>query len=164
MLAALAVSACAPPFNWRQTAIAATPLSAMFPCKPEQDRRTVPMAGRTVELHMHHCATAGITAAVGYAQLPEPAMAGAVLAQWRTATLSAMHLTASTQSPWTMERATVLPEALAVNASGTTARGEPVVLRAAWFARGTAVYAALFYGPVIDPDAAEVFFTGLQFR
>lgn len=164
LLVALAATACAPPFNWRQAVIAATPLSAMFPCKPEQDTRAVSMGGIAVELHMHHCETAGVTAAVGHAVLADPTLAGPVLAQWREATLATLRISGSTQSAWAMERATALPQALAVDAAGTAANGQALVLKAAWFARGSEVYAALLYGPALEPEVAEVFFTGLKFR
>lgn len=164
LLAALAATACSPAFNWRQAAIAATPLSALFPCKPEQATRAVTMGGVAVELHMHHCETAGVTAAVGHAVLSDPARADAVLAQWRQATLATLRITGSTQSAWRMERATDLPQALLVDAAGSAANGQALVLRAAWFARGSEVYAALLYGPALDPEVAEVFFSGLRFR
>lgn len=164
VLAVVATTACAPAFNWRETMIAATPLSAMFPCKPEQDTRAVSMGGTAVELHMHHCETAGVTAAVGHAVLSDPALAGPVLEQWRQATLATMRMSSSTQSAWRMERATALPQTLSVDAAGTAANGQALVLKAAWFARGSEVYAALLYGPALEPEVAEVFFTGLRFR
>lgn len=164
VLAVVATTACAPAFNWRQTAIAATPLSAMFPCKPERDTRVVSMGGIAVELHMHHCETAGVTAAVGHAVLSDPALAGPVLEQWRQATLATMRMSSSTQSAWRMERATAMPQALSVDAAGTAANGQALALKAAWFAQGAAVYAALLYGPAIDPEVAEEFFTGLRLR
>lgn len=164
LLAALATTACAPAFNWRQAVIATTPLSAMFPCKPDLDTRAVSMGGVAVELHMHHCETAGVTAAVGHAVLTAPALAGPVLSQWREATLATLRISDSSQSAWNMERATALPQALAVDAAGTAANGQALVLKAAWFARGSEVYAALLYGPALEPEVAEVFFTGLKFR
>jgi len=163
LLAALSATACAPAFNWRQTAIAATPLAAMFPCKPEHTTREVSMGGVPVELHMHHCETAGVTTAVGHAVLPDPALAGPVLDQWRQATLATMRVSGVTHSAWRMERATVLPQALAVDAAGSAANGQALILKAAWFARGTEVYAALLYGPALDPEVGEVFFAGLRF-
>ena len=121
---ALALTACSPAFNWRETVIEATQLSAMFPCKPEKAARKVALGGATVELTMHH----------------------------------------STQSAWAMERSSVLPQALVVEAAGTSSDGRPLVLKAAWFARGAEVYAALLYGPALSPEVAEVFFSGLRFR
>ncbi|MBP6851616.1 MAG: hypothetical protein KA164_08445 [Rhodoferax sp.] len=161
---ALALTACSPAFNWRETVIEATQLSAMFPCKPEKAARQVALGGGTVELTMHHCDTEGVTAAVGHAPVSDPALAGPALAQWRVATLAAMRVKGSTQSAWVMERSSVLPQALVVEAAGTSSDGGPLVLKAAWFARGSEVYAALLYGPALSPEVAEVFFSGLRFR
>ena len=161
---AMGMTACSPAFNWREAVIEATPLSAMFPCKPEKALRKVAMGGVTVELHMHHCDTEGVTTAVGHAQLPDPAQVGPALTQWRAATLAAMHVKETRQSAWTMERASVLPQSVAVNAVGTGADGRPLVLQAAWFARGNEVYAALLYGPALGHEVAEAFFSGLRFR
>jgi hypothetical protein len=112
---------------------------------------------------MHHCETAGVTTAVGHAVLPDPALAGPVLDQWRQATLATMRVSGVTHSAWRMERATVLPQALAVDAAGSAANGQALILKATWFARGTEVYAALLYGPALDPEVGEVFFAGLRF-
>ena len=164
VLAVLATTACAPAFNWRQTMIAATPLSAMFPCKPELTTREVSMGGVPVKLQMHHCETVGVTAAVGHAVLSDPGMAGPVLEQWRQATLATLRVSGSKQSVWNMAHATALPQAQAVEATGSTADGQALVLRAVWFARGSDVYAALLYGPALDPEVREVFFSGLRFQ
>ena len=163
VLAVLATTACAPAFNWRQTMIAATPLAAMFPCKPEQTTREVSMGGVPVKLHMHHCETAGVTAAVGHAVVSNPGLAGPVLDQWRQATLATLRVSGATQSAWKMEHATALPQAQSVDASGSAANGQALMLKAAWFARGTEVYAAMLYGPALDPEVGEVFFSGLRF-
>ena len=162
LLAALAATTCAPAFNWRETAIPASSLSAMFPCKPENAARKVVMAGQEVELHMRHCDAAGVTTAIGHADIADAALAGPVLAQWQAATMAGMHVSTSSRSPWTMAGATVLPQAISIEAAGTGADGKPLLLRAAWFARGGEVYAALLYGPALSPDVVDAFFSGLR--
>jgi len=163
-LAACAMIACAPAFNWRETAIPATSLSAMFPCKPEKASRKVTMGGQETELHMAHCDTAGVTAAVGHARIADAALVGPVLAQWRAATLAGLHVSASTQSVWVMERAEVLPQAIRVEAAGVGGDGKPLSLKAAWFARDGEVFAAMLYGHSVSPDVVDPFFAGLRFR
>ncbi len=163
-LAACATTACSPAFNWRDVSLAPAPLSAMFPCKPETASRTVVMGGQEVDLHMRHCDTAGITAAVGHARVGDPTLVGPVLAQWQAATLASLRATASTRSAWTMERATPWPQAVSLEALGTGADGKPLRLRAAWFARDGEVFAALLYGPALAPDVVDAFFSGLRLQ
>ena len=167
MIVALAIvaglmTACSPAFNWRQVSLAPAALSAMFPCKPENAARKVVMAGQEVELHMRHCDAAGVTTAIGHADIADAALAGPVLAQWQAATMAGMHVSTSSRSPWTMAGATVLPQAISIEAAGTGADGKPLLLRAAWFARGGEVYAALLYGPALSPDVVDAFFSGLR--
>ena len=64
-LAGLILPGCGPTFNWRETPIAATSLSALFPCKPQQASRRLALGGQEVELFMTGCDTGGITLAVG---------------------------------------------------------------------------------------------------
>ena len=164
LLAALAITSCAPAFNWREAPIPATPLSALFPCKPERTTRKVTLGGADVDLHMQHCETAGITAAVGHAAVRDPSLTGPMLLQWRLATLASMQVTRTSPWLWTMPGATPLPQAQALEASGSDARGQPLVLRAAWFAHGGEVYGALLYGPGLGPDVVDAFFSGLRLR
>jgi len=164
LLAAIVSASCAPAFNWREAPIAGTSLAALFPCKPEVASRTVNMGGLDVQLHMYHCETDGVTTAVGHAAVPAPARVGPVLDQWRIATLAGLRPTRSSQTVWTMERATALPQAQSVDAAGTDAKGAPLVLKGAWFARDGEVFAALLYGPAVSPEVAEAFFAGLRFR
>ena len=163
-VAACVSTACSPVFNWREVSLAPAPLAAMFPCKPEQTSRTVTMGGRDVELTMRHCDTAGVTAAVGHASVVDPALLGPVLAQWQAATLASLHATASTRTAWTMDRATPLPQAVSLQAFGTSADGKPLELQAAWFAREGQVFAALLYGPALAQDVVDAFFSGLRLQ
>jgi len=163
-LAACVSIACSPAFNWREVSLSPAPLAAMFPCKPEKASRTVTLGGHDVELHMRHCDTAGVTAAVGHARVTDPALVGPVLAQWQAATLASLRATASTRTAWTIDRATPLPQAVSIQAFGTSADGKPLELRAAWFAREGQVFAALLYGPTLPQDVVDAFFTGLHLQ
>ena len=85
-----AATACSPTFNWREVGVEATGLKAMLPCKPDKGSRTVPMAGRDVELHVLGCDTGGATFAVLHADLGDASRSAEVLGQWKTATLANM--------------------------------------------------------------------------
>jgi len=87
---ALAVAACSPTFNWRDVRTESAALKATLPCKPDKAARTVPMAGRQVELKVLGCEAGGATFAVLTGDIVDPLRAGEVLAQWRAATLANM--------------------------------------------------------------------------
>jgi hypothetical protein len=77
VVAALALlAACSPTFNWREVRVASTALKAMMPCKPDKGVRTVPMAGRQVELEAWGCDAGGATFAVLFADIGEAGRAG----------------------------------------------------------------------------------------
>ena len=163
-LVAFGTVACTPTFNWREVPIAATPLTALFPCKPEKASRTVTMAGLETELHLAHCETDGVTAAVGHARIADPALVRSALAHWRNATLATMRVTAMAPSGTAGADTPGLPGALSVDASGTTADGKPQKLKAIWFARDGEVYAARWYGVAWSTDTADSFFGSLRFK
>lgn len=163
-LAMYAMLACTPAFNWREVRIAATPLHALFPCKPEKESRKVTMAGLETELHMAHCDTSGVKAAIGHARIADATLIQAALVQWKAATLAGMRVTPAMVSGPVGIPAPVAAGALSVDAAGTTPDGKPLRLKATWFARDGEVYAALWYGQSWSSELAESFFSGLQFR
>lgn len=163
-LAALILAACGPTFNWRETSISDTSLSALFPCKPQKASRRLALGGAEVELHMTSCDAGGITLAIGHATMPEPAMAGPALLQWREATLAGMRAKSSNASPLRLAGANETPQSVRVQALGIKPGGGELALEAAWFARDTEVFGALLYGDAPSPDVVDTFFSGLKFR
>lgn len=70
--ALFALAACSSTFNWREVRADSTALKAMLPCKPDRAARTVPMAGRQVELRVLGCEAGGATFAVLTGDIGEP--------------------------------------------------------------------------------------------
>ena len=163
-LAVCAMLACTPAFNWREVSIADSRLHAMFPCKPERESRMVTMAGLETELHMAHCDTAGVSAAIGHARIADASLIQPALTQWRAATLAGMRIAPSTAGASTGEWPSAQAGALSVDTTGSATDGTPVRLRAIWFARDGEVYAALWYGQSWSAEMADFFFSGLRFR
>ena len=164
--ATLALAACSPTFNWREVRAEAVPLKAMLPCKPDKAARTVPMAGRQVELKVLGCEAGGATFAVLAGDIGDPLRAGEVLAQWRAATLANLHSApASAQdTPFLPTGAMALPQSLRVTAAGQRADGSKVESQAAYFARGSQVVQAVIYADKLPAEAAETFFAALGFE
>jgi hypothetical protein len=160
---ALLLAACNPTFNWRDIHLGDTGLDALLPCKPDQAQRSVPLAGRQVELQMLGCEAGGATFAVAVAPMGEAGLAATALAQWQAATLANMHAGAPQAQPLSVPGADARPPAVRLSASGRRADGGAVVAQAAWFVRGTRVFHAVMYADKPDPAVAETFFSGLRF-
>jgi hypothetical protein len=159
-----ALSACSPTFDWREVRTAQGGLVAMLPCKPDKGARTVPMAGRQVELQALSCSAGGATFAVLGADIEDAARAGEVLAQWKSATLANLHSTASQDSAFQLAGTRPLPQSVQAVASGQRADGSKVESHAAYFAKGSHVFQAVIYADRLKPEMAEPFFSGLRFE
>lgn len=178
-----ALAACSPPLDWRTVRMEGAGLEALLPCKPDRAVRPVELGGRTVELSMAGCKADGATFAVSHMLLDGSAgaaEAGAVLAQWRTATLGRMGVSATTDaaaagSPFTLPGALPLPQSVRLQVQGVSPDdAAAVVAHAAWFARAEAaaagaaprlrLYHAVIYAPGPRTAAADTFFGGLALR
>lgn len=163
-LVSLTLSACGPTYNWRDTSIADTALTALFPCKPLKASRRLTLGRTEVELHMTSCNTGGVTVAIGHATVLEASEAASALQKWREATLAGMHAKSSSSSPLVLVGADQASHPVRAQAFGIQPGGGEIVLEAAWFARGNEVFGALMYGATPSPDVVETFFSSLKFR
>ncbi len=84
-LAATALAACTPKFNWRDYASKDAPFQVMFPDKPATHTRTIDLDGMKVEMTMTATQIDSTTFAVGAAQAPDAAKAEAALAAMKLA-------------------------------------------------------------------------------
>lgn len=164
--ALLSLAACSPTFNWREVRVESVPLKAMLPCKPDKAARTVPMAGRQVELRVLGCDAGGATFALLTGDVVDPLRAGEVLAQWRAATLANLRSPAGNAQdrPFLPAGAMALPQSLRVSAAGERGDGSKVESQAVYFARGSRVVQAVVYADQVPAEAAETFFAGLGFE
>lgn len=163
--AALALTSCSPTFNWREVRAESAPLKATLPCKPDKAARTVPMAGRQVELKVLGCDTGGATFAILVGDIVDPLRSGEVLGQWKAATLANMRASTGAQErPFLPAGAMALPQSLRVTAVGQRGDGSQVESQAAYFARGSQVVQAVIYADRVPPEAADTFFAGLGFQ
>lgn len=180
---ALSLAGCSPSLDWRSVRMDDAGLTALFPCKPERAVRPVELQGRSVELSMAGCDADGATFAVSHMVLPPgtgAADAGAVLAQWRGATLARIGVPADAAGPgvpFTPPGALPLPQSVRLQAHGAVpGQGQgaavAVAVDAAWFARAEAagdgprmrLYHAVIYSPRPRAAVADTFFPGLALR
>ena len=164
--AMLALAACSPTFNWREVRAESAALKISLPCKPDKAARTVPMAGRQVDLKVLGCEAGGATFAVLTGDVVDPLRSGEVLGQWRAATLANLRSApgAAQDRPFLPPGAMALAQSQRVTAAGQRADGSKVESQAVYFARGSHVVQAVIYADRIPAEAAETFFAGLGFE
>lgn len=160
------LAACSPTFNWRELRLDGTPLQAQLPCKPEQAQRDVPLGGQPTALHMLSCQAGGLTFALAWADVGQPAAVGPALVAWRAASLQSLRTPAeggAAAAAWTPSVAGA-DAVQGVQAQGLDHRQQPVTARSAYFARGQQVFQAAVYGQRLDAEAVDTFFSGLRLQ
>ena len=165
------LAGCSPALNWRSVPLPQAALTITLPCKPEQARRTVELAGAPVGLAMTGCDADGATLAVSHAALADPSQAGVALTHWRAAVLAHLGPGAAARAsdtPYTPPGVLPLPQSLRTVAQGQRPDGSAVSAQAVWFARAVGpqvrLYHAVVYTDRPRPDVADAFFAGLVFQ
>lgn len=158
----LLIAACSPTFNWRALPADGVPLRALMPCKPDKADREVPLGGHSTRLEMRSCDTGGLTFAVAWADVGDPARVAPALAGWRRATLLALQADpALADAAPVAVRVPGATQALGLQAEGRDHRGEPMRMQAVHATRGSLIVQVALYGPTIDERVATTFFEGL---
>lgn len=159
---------CSPTFNWRDVHPDQAPLTALFPCKPEQSTRRVALAAKdvtmTMTMTMLTCDAGHATFTLAMAETNDASSTDAVLSQWKSATLGNMQAVTSSERLFALKGASVLPPPAQVLASGTRPDGTALTLQAVWFAAGSQVFQAAVVANAANPAAAETYFAGLQLQ
>lgn len=155
---------CSPTFNWRDVRPDQTPLVALFPCKPDRSVRAVSLAAKDVTMTMLSCDAGGITFALAYADMIDAAMAGPVLAQWRSVTLGNLRAQSASERPFSLKGASVLPQSVQVKAQATRPDGTAVPVQGAWFAAGSVVFQATVYADAARQAEADAFLGGFRLQ
>jgi len=157
------VTACTPALNWREVLLNDDHALAMFPCKPNTHQRHIRLATAEVQWQLLECTTDGLTWAVGYADLAEPARVTPALVALRHAT--ALNIGATSQRDLALPVQGETPNdasAAALLEGGRLPNGSPVLAQVAVFAKGTTVFQAMVLGERLPGEAVQTFFTGLR--
>jgi hypothetical protein len=161
--AAVLLLACAPALDWRELRLADGALRVLLPCKPASHARRVMLGTDAVRLEMHVCTAGGITWAVAFADMQDPARVGPGLTALRAAAAHNLSATPAQPLPLKIEGATPNPASERVQFQGRMPDGRTVSEQVAVFARGTRVFQAVALGERLDPEAVDGFFDSLRF-
>lgn len=154
-LAALALTACSPQFNWREITGETVPFRVLMPAKPVSFTRDIDLDGKKVAMSMTAAEVGETTFAVGVISLDNPDQASKALEAIRTALVNNIGGTASAVS---------LPGASAgttdFHASGHNRSGQPVRLVARLTTQEGRAYQALILGNTddVNDDIIDTYF------
>jgi hypothetical protein len=161
-LVALAVAACSPALNWRETRVPDGDIVALFPCKPERMARELNLAETKVRMVLLSCGAAGATFALSHADMADPGKVHAALIELRRSAAANVGGTPQRLSALQVPGMTPNPLAERVVIIGRGSDGEPLHEQVGFFSRGARVYQATVYAPKLDGEAADTFFSGLK--
>lgn len=162
LVAVVAGAGCAPELNWREVRPPDGGAVALFPCKPSSDARRVALAGTTVRLVLHACTTRGMTWALAFADVGDPARVGPALQALGSAAAANLAAAPSDGRPLQVAGATPNPWSRTFDLHGKVADGRTLREQLAVFSKGTRVYQATVLGERIDAEAAASFFSSLR--
>lgn len=134
------LAACAPELNWRDVRADGTAVTLSMPCKPVEQRRSAPLAGRTVALQLRVCDAAGVTWAWLWADMVEPAAVGPALTALVAGARANVGAPAVPLSVVSVPGSTPRPEGGRAQFDGRLPDGRPVAEHLLVFAVGTQVH------------------------
>lgn len=157
-----ALVGCSPALNWRDVRFEQGPLLALFPCKPDQGTRVVPLGERQVPMTMLGCEADGVLFTLARVDAPDPALATALAAHWRVATLASAAAQVSTEVPFILKKSAPNVPSVWVSATGQGPDGSPLSVQVVWVGVGSGLYQAAVYEPPGRASVAPVYFEGLR--
>lgn len=157
---ALLLAGCTPALDWRETRLAGSGLTGMFPCQPKPFTREVRLAGQAVALTLAACRADGRTWALAWADLGDPGRVAAALDELRASAAANIGAAGGPVRalPLAVPGATPNPASRREELRGRLPDGEPVIEQVAVFTRGTRVFQLTALGPSLPPEAADTFF------
>lgn len=162
LLILLAVAGCAPELNWREVRPADSGAVVLFPCKPSSRARQVTLAGALVRLELHACTAGGMTWALAFADVGDPALVAPALQELGRSAAANLAAAASDGRPLQVAGSTPNPSSRSFDLSGKSPDGRSLREQLAVFSKGTRVYQATVLGERIDAEASAAFFASLR--
>ncbi|SDC89320.1 hypothetical protein SAMN05444679_10621 [Variovorax sp. CF079] len=161
-LAAAALGACSPVFNWREVPIGDDGLIALLPCKADRATRMLPLGAELISVDVTGCEAGGATFAVAHAAASDAAQAESWMRAWRAATRTQLAGAPMAEAPAVLPRATDSPGPMRLE----TQAGASAPTHVLWFAQQRAGKMALYQATVLgkpsSPEARAIFFEGLR--
>jgi hypothetical protein len=157
----IAVVACTPTLNWRDTRPEGSGVAMLFPCRPDGHERTIRVAGDPLRMQMHSCRAAGAAFSLAFVDAPGAARVTPLLAEMRAAAAAHVSGTVAVRA-MVVPGATPNEQSALVRIEGRLPDGRAVVEHAAFFVKGLRLYQATALGESLTADALETFFGSIK--
>lgn len=158
---ALGLAGCAPELNWREVRNGQS--VGLFPCKPANQTRQVPLAGAPVSMTIYACDVGGVTYALASADVADAGRVEGALQEMRGAASRNLAAVApATESAARVPGMALNAHAVRLRLQGQRPDGTAVREELVLFARGTRVYQAMMIGPRLGAESVETFFGALR--
>jgi hypothetical protein len=162
LVALLGLAACSPSLDWREVRPEGSGLVGLLPCRPSVYERKVRLAGPPVPLSLHACSADGLTFALAFADVGDPARVAAALAELQAAALANVGAGKPQPLALTVPGATPNPASARLRLAGQLPDGKAVEEQVAVFSLGTRVFQATVVGPQLPAEVVDTFFRGLR--
>ncbi len=159
---AIVLAACAPTLDWREVRPADAGVVALMPCRPSTFERQVRLAGREVALGLQACNAGGVTWALAWADMVDPALVSPALRELTASARANVGGAVARSQPFAPAGATPNPASLREAIAGKLPDGKAIEEQVAVFSVGTRVFQATVVAPRLDADHVDTFFGGLR--
>ncbi len=165
LVATMAVLACAPALDWRETRPEGTGMAMSFPCRPEKRERPVRLGAQTVTGRLHSCSAAGASFALLATEVADPARVAPMLDLLRRQTVANVGGAVTAEVLPAIAGATANPESARLRIVGKLPDGRPVVEHAMFFVKGLTLFQATVIDAEkpLDREALDTFFGSIRF-
>jgi hypothetical protein len=157
----VALAACAPALDWRETKPDGSGVAMLFPCRPERQERVVRLAGADLPLRLHSCRAAGTTFSLAFADAVDAARVTPLLLDLRAGAAANIGGTPAPRA-FALKGATANEHGAQLRTEGRLPDGRPVVEHAAFFVKDLRVYQATVLGESPPADAVDTFFGAIR--
>jgi hypothetical protein len=156
LLAAGALAACSPKFDWRDFRSTDAPYTIMLPGKAATHTRAVNLDGQEVKMTMSAAEVDGTMFAVGTAELPDAAKAAKAV--------QAMKLAMVRNIGGTITKEGTKDGAFEVEARGVAPNGAPLAMHGRFLAKDKRVYQVVMLGNQkhFDADTVDTFLSSFK--
>jgi hypothetical protein len=163
IIVGLALTACTPTLDWRESRPEGSQAQLMFPCKPASQERRVVIVGETIPMSMFACSAGETVYALSFADVKDPARVGVALDELaRAAQSNLQSQPGAVSEPVKVAGMTPHPQSALWRLAGRLPDGRVVEERVALFSHGTRIYQATMLGAKLDAEAQDMFFGALR--
>jgi hypothetical protein len=157
----IALAACTPTMNWRDTRPQGSDVVMLFPCRPDRDERAVRVAGDALRMQMYSCHAGGALFSLAFVDASDVSRVAPLLLGLRAAAAANVGGSATVRAI-VVPGATPNEQSALLRIEGHLPDGRVAVEQAAFFVNGLRLYQATALGDSPAADALEIFFGSIK--